>query len=105
VPVRRLATYGRRRYLVAYDISDDSRRGEIFHVLGGYGRRLQYSVFVCDLSDQERIRMLWDLEELIHPLEDRVMIVDLGDPAGRGVSAFTFLGRSPDLPTGGAHIV
>lgn len=51
----------------------------MFNTLNGYGRRMQYSVFVCDLSEQERIRMIWDLEDLIEPFVDRVMIVDLGD--------------------------
>ncbi|WP_208029806.1 CRISPR-associated endonuclease Cas2 [Rhabdothermincola sediminis] len=102
---RRVATFGRRRHLVAYDITDDGRRTRVFNTLNGYGRRMQYSVFVCDLSEQERIRMIWDLEDLIEPFVDRVMIVDLGDPGGRGTSCFRFLGAPPDLPTGGVDIV
>jgi CRISPR-associated protein Cas2 len=43
----------RRRYLVAYDIRDDRRLRQIASCMEGYGERIQYSVFVCDLSDQE----------------------------------------------------
>jgi CRISPR/Cas system-associated endoribonuclease Cas2 len=36
--------------------------------------RIQYSVFVCDLSDQEKILMRGDIEAT----EDSVMMIDLG---------------------------
>jgi CRISPR-associated protein Cas2 len=45
----------RRRYLVAYDIRDDRRLRSIAGCMEGYGTRIQYSVFVCDLSDREKV--------------------------------------------------
>lgn len=84
---------------------DDGRRGRVFNVLKGHGRWLRYSVFVCDLSAQELVGLIWELEKILDPFADRVMPVDLGDLAGRGTSCFRFLGVVPDLPTGGAEIV
>ncbi|MDT8370308.1 MAG: CRISPR-associated endonuclease Cas2 [Longimicrobiales bacterium] len=68
----------RRRYLVTYDISDDKRRDKIFHALHGFGDWAQYSVFFCELTDQELIRMRFTLREILNHAEDQVMILDLG---------------------------
>lgn len=99
------ATFGRRRYLVAYDIGDDGRRSRIFNALKANGHWVQYSIFLCDLSDQEKIHLMWELEELMDFGADRIMLVDLGIPGGRGTSCFQFLGPAPELPSGGVHIV
>lgn len=42
------------RLVVAYDVSEDYRRERIAKVLEGFGRRVQYSVFECDLNPAER---------------------------------------------------
>lgn len=93
----------RRRYLVAYDIRDDRRLRSIAICMEGYGTRIQYSVFVCDLSDRERVLMRGDVEHLMKMSEDSVMVVDLG-AAGDG-SRFLFLGHHEKLPTPNAVIV
>jgi CRISPR-associated protein Cas2 len=38
-------------YLVSYDVTDDNRRRHVCEALKDYGRRVQYSVFECDLDD------------------------------------------------------
>ena len=43
----------RRRYLISYDIADPTRLRATFKLMKGYGKWLQYSVFVCDLSKAE----------------------------------------------------
>jgi CRISPR-associated protein Cas2 len=93
----------RRRYLVAYDIRDDRRLRLVAGCMEGYGSRVQYSVFVCDLSDRERILMRGDLEALMHLSEDSVMVIDLG--AGGDSSRFLFIGQHEKLPTVSAVIV
>lgn len=93
----------RRRYLVAYDIRDDRRLRAVAGCVERYGDRMQYSVFVCDLSDQERVMLRTDLEPLLKPSEDSVMIVDLG-PAN-ATSRFLFLGQHDELPSGEALIL
>jgi CRISPR-associated protein Cas2 len=93
----------RRRYLVAYDIRDDRRLRSIAGCMEGYGTRIQYSVFVCDLSDQEKIIMRGDIEALMKPSEDSVMVVDLGQ-AGDS-TRFLFLGYHEKLPSSTALII
>lgn len=38
------------RIVISYDISDDKRRRKMARLLEGYGDRVQYSVFECDLD-------------------------------------------------------
>jgi CRISPR-associated protein Cas2 len=93
----------RRRYLVAYDIREDRRLRAIAGCMEGYGTRIQYSVFVCDLSDREMILMRGDVETRMKSSEDSVMVVDLGH-AGDS-SRFLFLGHHQKLPSSSALIV
>ena len=93
----------RRRYLVAYDIRDDRRLRSIACCMEGFGTRIQYSVFVCDLSDRERVVMRSDLESLMKSSEDSVMVIDLG--AAGDSSRFLFLGHHERLPSSSAVIV
>lgn len=93
----------RRRYLVAYDIRDDKRLRNVAVCMEGYGDRIQYSVFVCDLSEQELVAMRTDLEKRIKVSEDSVMVIDLGrtgDP-----SRFLFIGQHETMPRDEAIIV
>jgi CRISPR-associated protein Cas2 len=93
----------RRRYLVAYDIRDDRRLRSIAGCMEGYGTRIQYSVFVCDLSDREKVLMRGDIEGLMKASEDSVMVIDLGQ-AGDS-SRFLFLGHHEKLPASSAVII
>jgi CRISPR-associated protein Cas2 len=40
-------------YAIAYDIADDRRRHRVHEALKDFGRRVQYSVFECDLKSEE----------------------------------------------------
>jgi CRISPR-associated protein Cas2 len=93
----------RRRYLVAYDIRDDRRLRNVATCVEGYGERIQFSVFLCDLSDQEAVLLRGDVEARIKPSEDSVMIIDLGRPGDLG--RFLFLGSHRPLPASSAVIV
>jgi CRISPR-associated protein Cas2 len=93
----------RHRYLVAYDIRDDHRLRSIACCMEGYGTRIQYSVFVCDLSDREKVIMRGDIEGIMKTSEDSVMVIDLGQ-AGDS-SRFLFLGHHEKLPTSSSVIV
>lgn len=84
----------RRRYLLAYDISEDARLRQVHGVAKAYGYPLQYSVFLCDLDRTELTRLKWALGGVIHHGEDRVVIIDLGDADLR---RFEFMGVRPDL--------
>jgi len=93
----------RRRYLVAYDIREDRRLRNVATCMEGYGERIQYSVFICDLSEQEAVLMRGDVELRMKPSEDSVMIIDLGR-AGDS-SRFLFLGYHEKLPASSPVIV
>lgn len=54
------------RTLVSYDISDDKRRRKVCKILEGYGYRVQYSVFECDLDDKK-------YKELVSKLKPQVI--------------------------------
>jgi CRISPR-associated protein Cas2 len=93
----------RRRYLVAYDIRDDRRLRSVATCMEAYGTRIQYSVFICDLSAQEAVLMRSDIETRMKITEDSIMVVNLGHPSDPG--RFLFLGHHENLPTSNAVIV
>ncbi len=95
----------RRRYIVAYDIRDDVRLRRVHDVVRSFGARLQYSVFLCDLSGIEKIRLKTELRDVMHQRVDSIMFVDLGAPERRGTYCFEFMGPSPRLPRDGPTIV
>jgi CRISPR-associated protein Cas2 len=41
------------RVVISYDISNDKRRRKVATLMEGYGYRVQYSVFECDLTGQQ----------------------------------------------------
>lgn len=86
----------RHLYLVAYDVSDDQRLRRVFKKMRGFGDSLQYSVFQCNLSDVERMKMVEALSAIIKHDTDRVMIVDVGPVDGRARMAFDYLGVQPE---------
>jgi len=92
----------RRRFLIAYDVRDQKRLRRVCKVTEKYGDRLQYSVFVCDLSPTELVHAKADMERTMLMTEDSVVIVDLGQVTD---ICFEFLGRRRPLPRAGAHIV
>ena len=92
-------------FLVTYDIMDPKRWQKIHRTMKGFGQALQYSVFACELSEAQRVRMVAALEELIQSDQDRVIIVDLGPAKGSASDRVTFLGRQEPLPERSATIV
>lgn len=95
----------RNRYLVSYDISDPKRLRLVFKTMRGFGDHLQYSVFRCDLSPQERVLLMAAISPLIHHGEDQVLIVDLGPADGRAKNCTTVLGRPSPPPLRRAVVV
>ena len=91
----------KHRYIVAYDVSDPKRLRQVHKKMKGFGEALQYSVFQCDLSDVQKLRMVEALSALIHHLEDRVLIVDVGPAVGRARVAFEYIGRQVEAGAAG----
>ena len=70
----------RRRFLIAYDIAHPRRLRLTCKVMEGYGDRLQYSVFLCDLSDAEFAQWERDIRLVIDLGEDSIVVIDIGTP-------------------------
>ncbi len=66
-------------YIISYDISKDKKRRKISKELENYGKRVQYSVFECEL-DKKRFEELY--LKLVHQMgteetEDSIRIYSL----------------------------
>lgn len=83
----------RTSYLVCYDICDDKRLRKVFQIMRGFGDHLQYSVFECQLTKTDLVRLRAELVQVIHHREDQVLFVDLGPAEGRGDRVITALGK------------
>jgi CRISPR-associated protein Cas2 len=88
----------RNLFLVTYDIMDPKRWQKVHKAMKGFGEPMQYSVFACELSGQQRVLMVTALEKAIQADTDRVIIVDLGPAEGKASDRVTFLGRQEELP-------
>lgn len=95
----------RRRWLVAYDIRDDVRLRRVHDIVRSYGDRLQYSVFLCDLTAVEKLSLKTDLREVVNQHQDSVAFIDLGEPDRPGSAAIEFMGTSLPMPKDGPAII
>jgi CRISPR-associated protein Cas2 len=59
-------------YVIAYDISDNRRRNKVAKVLEGYGKRVQLSVFECDMSEKLLLELKTKLRKKVHAEEDSI---------------------------------
>lgn len=82
----------RTSYLVCYDIADQKRLRQVFKTCKNYGDHLQFSIFECDLSPTEKVRLETALKDIIDHRKDQVMFVRLGPAEGRGARVITALG-------------
>lgn len=64
-------------YIIAYDIADDNKRNKISEYLAGWGRRIQKSIFECDLNREELNRVMSYIHGLIDETQDRCHIYRL----------------------------
>jgi CRISPR-associated protein Cas2 len=63
-------------YLICYDIREPKRWRKAYKLLQGYGETLQYSIFRCRLSQRQREKLRWELEKVLSP-EDDLMLVGM----------------------------
>jgi len=64
-------------WVVCYDVVDDRRRYRIMKTMTGYGDRVQYSVFECELTEKRRERLTLALRRLVNDQEDSVRMYPL----------------------------
>lgn len=84
----------RLNYIVTYDIRCEKRLRRVFRVCKDFGMHLQYSVFECDLTVTDKLRMESRLKEVLHMTEDQVLFIALGPAAQRGERTISALGQS-----------
>lgn len=61
-------------HVIAYDISDDTRRAHVAAILQAHGDRVQRSVFVCSV-EPDVLRELCDrVRSIINPRTDSVYV-------------------------------
>lgn len=89
------------KYLVAYDVQDDARRGKLAQLLLDYGDRVQYSVFEAELSAAELEVVLRRAGRLIRAADSLRFYPLCAACCGK----VRVLGREQPLPPAGAVIV
>lgn len=92
----------RQRYLIAYDIREPARLRRVIKVMESFGDRLQYSVFLCDLTGMETIRWREKITEVVDLKHDSIVKIDLGPPGSRSIE---MLGAPARLPRTGPTVV
>lgn len=80
-------------FIVAYDISDQTRWRRVFKAMHGYGEWMQLSVFQCRLSRRRRAELETRLRELVKNGEDHVLLIDVG-PADEIELAVESIGKT-----------
>lgn len=84
----------RKTFIVCYDIADDKRLARVAKTMRGFGDRIQYSVFECQLNGSDLARCRHMLAQIIHHREDQVLFVDLGPSEGRGDRVIASIGKA-----------
>lgn len=58
--------------IISYDIVEDRRRTKLLKLLKGYGTRVQYSVFECDLTAAQLVTALGEIRNLVDLTTDSI---------------------------------
>lgn len=66
----------KRWRLICYDIREPARWREVYKIVKGRGRRVQYSIYRARLDDLQVERLRWELARVM-AVEDSLLIVDL----------------------------
>lgn len=64
-------------YVISYDIVKDKTRNKIAKELCNYGKRVQYSVFECKISDRQMNELYYKLTVLLQGEEGSIRIYHL----------------------------
>jgi len=94
-----------RRILVAYDVTDDSRRTRLAKILSRYGDRVQHSVFVVDATPGKLVRMRVQIRKTVDHSCDSLLFCDLGPAGSRYHRQLEFEGRRRPVTDNDSFIV
>ncbi len=65
--------------VIAYDIPDDKRRTKLLQMLKGFGLHVQFSVFEVKLEPMQLLRLKNEIEKIMDPDEDCVVLYPLNE--------------------------
>lgn len=88
---RRLPVVRRHFLVITYDSPEDKRRHKVMKTLEGYARRVQYSVFECEISREDEEELKERLGKLIDEGQDDVRMYSLCDSCRKKIQ---HLGRA-----------
>lgn len=75
------------RLAIAYDVSDDANRRQVYRTLQRYGAWQQYSVFEVDISRTQRVELEDELKTAIDPADgDRIRMYRLCESCVEDIS-------------------
>jgi CRISPR-associated protein Cas2 len=64
-------------FVISYDVPEDKRRTKIHKILKSYGQWMQFSLFECDLTEKEYVKLRSRLDKLIKPEQDSIRFYTL----------------------------
>lgn len=67
-----------RQFIISYDIANPKRLRKIASIMEAYGYRIQYSVFLCQLTNVKLEHLKSEILSEINQNEDQCIIIDLG---------------------------
>jgi CRISPR-associated protein Cas2 len=67
--------------IVSYDVSDDKRRRKVMKQMENFGRRVQFSVFECELRAEQIVTLKGRLAPLVKEKEDSIRFYFLPEDA------------------------
>jgi CRISPR-associated protein Cas2 len=88
---------------MAYDIADPKRLRRVCSLMEDHGERLQYSVFLCDLSSAELVDLEAAVTAVMSTAHDSIVRIDLGPNFSS--AAIRTIGRRRSMPDNGPQIV
>ena len=71
--------------VISYDVVSDKQRSKVLKLLKGYGTHVQYSVFECDLNEQQLATLKRELAALVDANTDSVRLYRLDPPGVRRI--------------------
>ena len=85
--------------LISYDVRDDKRLRKVAKHLEGYGVRVQYSGFRCQLTVRQIERLRWELSRMMNS-EDSLLVVGLCNHCASQIPRRSSSEAWPDIEAG-----
>ena len=80
--------------LIAYDVADSRRLAKVARICKDYGVRVEYSVFECDLNDEQFAHFFKKLEKVINVTEDRLIVYRICSSCMERIQSLGLVARS-----------